>query len=199
MSKEYKKGTVPTEENIRWGMEIAKKRLQEEPNDRQQLLNMGLFYNALGNPEEGVKYLTKLLELGDPTANVYGALSTTYMKLGKLGKAKEMILAFLNLEPDNPDALRNLGAMHTSQGDLENGLKYLDRAHRLNPYDPNTTFNLGTCYFGKKEYEKARTYYMRTIQLGPNTSLAKTAREQLARIPGFEKPVQGKGLFFRDN
>lgn len=98
--------------------------LQEQPDHTDALYNLGMIYTELGDPENAIKKLSRCLELGQDSANLYVALGYAHSKLGNNNKAKELFLNALELESDNPYALRNLGGLCAKETEYDRAMRY---------------------------------------------------------------------------
>jgi len=69
----------------------------------------------------------------------------------------------------NPDIVSyKLGNMLSWQGDIENGLKYLEQATKLNPNNLSAWFNLGAICYDNDLFETSVKYYQQADKLEPN-------------------------------
>jgi tetratricopeptide (TPR) repeat protein len=170
---------------------ILEELVQEEPAHGDALYNLGMIYTELGDPANAVKTLTKCVELGQDSANVYVALGYAYSRLGNQNKAKELFLAALELEPNNPYALRNLGALYGKETSYESAIQCLERSFAANPYDANTTYGLGMCYFNIGDLGNADRYLRKTIEIDEFSPLSQMARDLLREIAAINLKAQG--------
>lgn len=66
---------------------------------------------------------------------------------GDAAGAKVMLLAIVERNPEEADALHLLGAIHHAQGDLPGAAAYFERAHNASPYDAEIAFNRAVILF----------------------------------------------------
>jgi len=66
-----------------------------------------------------------------------------HSRMENQNKAKDTLPSALELEPDNPYALRNLGGIYAKETDYERAIKYLERSFKANPTDAHTAYGLG--------------------------------------------------------
>ncbi|HZH69860.1 MAG TPA: ribonuclease E inhibitor RraB [Flavobacteriaceae bacterium] len=71
-----------------------------------------------------------------------------------------------NIKPDIVSF--KLGNMLSWQGDVENGLHYLEQAVRINPSYLNAWFNLGAICYDNSLYEASIEYYQQADKIAPN-------------------------------
>jgi tetratricopeptide (TPR) repeat protein len=165
--------------------------LHEQPDHVDALYNLGMTYTELGDPEKAVKFLSRCLELGLDSANVYVALGYAHSKLGNRNKSKELFLTALELEPDNPYALRNLGGLYAKEAEYERAVLYLEKSMRANPQDPTTAYGLGLCYFSMGDFSNADRYLRKTVEIDQLSSLSQMAKDLLREIASIQLKSKG--------
>lgn len=99
-------------------------------------------------------------------------LGSRYREGGEHGNA---ILAYskaLEILPDDPATLQNLGVVCRDAGDFGNAIHYFKKAIELQPGDAMTNVNLGLAYSQQGDTETARENYLRALEANPNHALA---------------------------
>ena len=81
---------------------------------------------------------------------LYDDLAVAYDKTGLHEQAIQTILKVQELEPDRYETFANLGTFHIHNGDLETGLKFIDRAIEIN----------ADAHFGREIYQKLLVEYV---------------------------------------
>jgi tetratricopeptide (TPR) repeat protein len=165
--------------------------LQEQPDDIDALYNLGMTYTELGDPAKAVNTLSRCLELGQDSANVYVALGYAHSKLGNTSKSKELFLNALELEADNPYALRNLGGLYAKEAEYERAIPYLEKSMKSNPQDPNTAYGLGLCYFSMGDFGSADHYLRKTIEIDQSSPLSEMAKDLLREVASIQLKSKG--------
>ena len=84
----------------------------------------------------------------------YDDLAVAYDKLGEHEKAIETILKADKLQPNRYETYANLGTFHIHNGNLKEGLKYIERAIEINP----------DAHFGREVYQKLLVEYVLEIR-----------------------------------
>lgn len=74
----------------------------------------------------------------------------------------------VELEPDNLEGLRNYGESLRVGGNLEEAIKFLRMAKRINPREPWTLYHLGLAYWQQGDHETAWRYWRIAISADPN-------------------------------
>jgi tetratricopeptide (TPR) repeat protein len=77
------------------------------------------------------------------------------------------------LWPDYENALCNLGAALTSQGNPKEAVPILQKAIALNATDPSARANLGNAFLDLKQVQEAREQFESALRLNPDLVPAK--------------------------
>jgi tetratricopeptide (TPR) repeat protein len=93
--------------------------------------------------------------------------------------------AGLQLDPNDPDALKKRGANYLDLGRFEEALRDLDQALQLAPDDPYALSHHGATYLNLGRNEEARRDLDQALQLDPNDAWA---LEQRRRLPPPRQP-----------
>ncbi|HSV13396.1 MAG TPA: tetratricopeptide repeat protein, partial [Tepidisphaeraceae bacterium] len=85
--------------------------------------------------------------------------------LNELRASVENYLHALELDPNDARSSANLGAVYLSLDDVDNALKYLERATTLDPKSWYAWLNLGLARDAKGNYKEAEAAYRRAQEL----------------------------------
>ena len=102
-----------------------------------------------------------------------------------------MFLSSLELEPDNPYALRNLGALCGKEANYESAIRYLERSFSCNPSDVNTAYGLGMCHFNLGDLANADRFLRKTIEIDPSSPVSQMAKDLLSEIATINLKAEG--------
>jgi tetratricopeptide (TPR) repeat protein len=112
--------------------------------------------------------LSLWLDVTDKSPNMARAhanLGKVYMDLGRHPEAREAIEKALELTPDMPEALVNLGQLYIEHfGMVEEGIALIKKSQRLNPKYALGFMALGEAFFKTKDYGKAEHYYCAVVK-----------------------------------
>jgi tetratricopeptide (TPR) repeat protein len=86
-------------------------------------------------------------------------------------KAIDNYGAVLQLEPDNVEALKNIGLAHSAVGSSGVAKEYLEKAYRLDPNDADLCNNLGVIYSGLGRINDAIRYFGFAVAIAPDNFL----------------------------
>lgn len=91
-------------------------------------------------------------------------------EMAKLNKIKikytsNRFFAQINSNPSDGNAYHQLGIIYGEAGELDDALKYLEKARVLLPENAEVTNNLANLYFLKKDYKAAQSAYEKAAEL----------------------------------
>ncbi len=143
--------------------------------------------------EEGVKAAKKSVELDESSSDSHCLLASFYGRLislkgGMAGMTygpinEEEIQKALKLDPQNPQAYLELGISRANTppqfgGDLEVGIKAIEKAIHLNPRLDMAYYHLGKALIKKGEKEKGKEAYQKGFQINPSNGFIKRELEK---------------------
>lgn len=97
----------------------------------------------------------------------FGVLRSTALSLGRLNEERESVRyleRLLELYPDSPDVIADLGWMYFKTHQLERGEELLLEAIEEYGNERNLTMTLGTIYADMYRFEDSKEYYERSIE-----------------------------------
>lgn len=165
--------------------------LKMDPTDKTARYLLGRAYRAMGRMEDALRELTlgkggTRRHLNDPWSNQLTKYNlsigsrqlraVTLVKAGKPAEAAEVLENILASDPDNLEALVNLGNAYQYMGRLDEALFTLERAQQLDPNRFETYINLAACYRRMKRPSDALTYADKAVALAPEVAQSYHAR-----------------------
>jgi tetratricopeptide (TPR) repeat protein len=140
---------------------------------------IGNLYIAQGQPDKALEAYKKLLEK-DPT-NVDARLAAVGIILEKknVEDAKKMMESLDLKTVTNANALYNVGVGFYNSQEVQEAIKYWEKAVALDPKLADAYLQLGFAYMSVKDNNKAREMFQKVIELDPNSESAKMAKETL--------------------
>jgi len=151
------------------------------PDDTAVLYNLGMMLSDQRKIPEAVRLLTRLTELSPKYANGWIALGVACQRGQDPEAAKDAFQKSLLLEPENPYALRNLGALLASE-DPASSLPFLKRAAELLPEDQGALYGYGTALVKSGNVSDGDAYLKRAMDVAPNTQIAELCRTERTEI-----------------
>jgi superkiller protein 3 len=101
--------------------------LEVDPSNAQAYQNTGIALLKLDRPEEARKNLEQAIALGKRHARAWNALGVAWMNLNQPAKAIDAWEHCIELNPDQFDALYNIGRVAGSLGDWKKARAALER------------------------------------------------------------------------
>jgi len=111
------KGNVSSE--IKHRLEMLKKAVEENPKDTLKMKEYADFLASAHHPDEAIKYYYNILNINPRRSDILFSLAYIYYNKKNYEKAEEVISKILLYEPDNTQAIYNLGAIAASRGDIQ--------------------------------------------------------------------------------
>jgi cytochrome c-type biogenesis protein CcmH/NrfG len=124
-----------------------------------------------GAPAVAVRGYAKLLEYDPTNAILHSRLGTVYGRdLGDTEASLRHLRRAQELDPDNPDILRDLGVAYGVSGDTEKAIQTWVGALELNPRDTAVLMNLSVAYRSLGDMERANEYRSRALAQDPSSN-----------------------------
>ncbi|MHC4294310.1 MAG: tetratricopeptide repeat protein, partial [Planctomycetota bacterium] len=165
-----------------WRMHMAPARLYSSANDPARAI--GAYLRAL-----------KLANSKLDKAIINRELGTVYNRMGKLAEAQDAYLAALEVLPNDPQILNNLGYIYVENlNDPAKALQYTRRAAQLLPTDANIIDSYGWTLAKLGELQEAEQQLLRAVRLAPDSAIIRYhlgwAYEQGGRLRDAEVQYQ---------
>ena len=96
----------------------------------------------------------------------------------KLEDCEKTCREILKSNPENSIALRGLGCVMQSKGDIEKALEYYNKALKKSDNREIEYTLIGTIYYNQDNYEEAIKYYNLAIEINDDYDLAYEGRNQ---------------------
>ena len=109
------------------------KTLQEDPEDRNALLQLGLFYTMEKDYSKAVELYFRLLKVDPNNFHAYNNLGIIYKKVGQLKDSLHCYGQAMKLDPTNPWVPYNMGLAYESMGRMQEARESYGKALSLNP------------------------------------------------------------------
>jgi len=91
-------------------------------------------------------------------------------QIGEKDRAEGVLLEALDLSPENPSVLNNLGNLYFMESDSENAIKYYKLAADADRGDGEIRINVCRAFLLGGDKEQARTWYNKAIEMEPQLS-----------------------------
>lgn len=141
--------------------------LELEPENHGALLNMGNYYDYIGNSKRAIDMFKRAVVFRPDFIDGWFNLGNVYLKTEEPEKAVEAFLKALKYNPKFYSAFKNIGFAYETMGDYKKAEEYYFKALELNNEDASLLVNIATVYRRQLEYDKAKDFYLRSVKLAP--------------------------------
>ena len=145
-------------------------------------MQLATAYYSEGQYATALSELDQALHIGERKADVLGLRGLVLMQLGDVEAASKNLQQALQLEPDNPNLLNNMGWFLCETGQTNRALPLFDRAiaSKVNQSPVKAMMNAGRCSMKLGRRTQAEDYFRRALQadpeqIGAHSSLGKLA------------------------
>jgi tetratricopeptide (TPR) repeat protein len=154
------------------------------------LRSLATAYQAAGRKDEARRFFEAALERRNSPLGqlvIHNNLGTLEMLDGRLSEAEQHYRKALELEPDAPDALFNLGLVilesrGRTRAAAEQAFPYLSRALAISPFDPDVQAAVGQAKALLGDMPAAIEHLQRALELGLNPVSAKRVESLLSTL-----------------
>jgi tetratricopeptide (TPR) repeat protein len=145
--------------------------LKGSPEDVNITYKMAQSYEKSGQLEQAAETYYKLAEISPKSARLYyntviNMYNSAKMPENAAAAARKMI----ELNPNDLDALFNLGFMLVQMNKYTEAIEVLDKVIALNPDMEYAHLNKGFSFYSLKQYSKAIEAYSETVELFPENA-----------------------------
>lgn len=156
--------------DIEGSLAMLEEALSGQPDNTSLLYAYAMTAQSVGRTGIMEKNLKRVLELSPDDADALNALGYTWADQGMhLDQAEQMIRQALEQQPDDPAVLDSMGWVLYRQGQLDQSLRYLARAHALFP-DPEVAAHLGEVLWALGEHDEARSVWKASLDEDPEAA-----------------------------
>jgi len=124
------------------------------------------------------------------SAVIWNKMGMAYHHLFAVDEARRDYLRALQLRPDYPEALNNLGAIYYAKKNYGKALKYYQRALRYDPKSAPIYSNLGTAYFARGKVNEGIQAYRNAFAIDPHFFESGSALLVNESLPAHERAEQ---------
>jgi tetratricopeptide (TPR) repeat protein len=129
-------------------------------------------------------------QVPDKSAVIWNKMGMAYHHLFAVDEARRDYLRALQLRPDYPEALNNLGAIYYARKNYGKALKYYQKALHYNPQSAPIYSNLGTAYFARGKVNEGIEAYRKAFAIDPHVFESGSALLVNESLPAHERAEQ---------
>jgi tetratricopeptide (TPR) repeat protein len=144
--------------------------LASDPGNEKYLRILAKAQSGVADPAGASNTYTKLIDSGVTDANLFVQRAECYQKIGETVKALNDINRYLEIYPENRNALSLAGKIEIKSGDNLQAIKYFSENLKLHPNDPECYIDRANSYFMSKSWAMAINDYSMSLDLKPGNS-----------------------------
>ncbi|MEM7457429.1 MAG: tetratricopeptide repeat protein [Planctomycetota bacterium] len=107
-----------------------------DPTNAEAILQSSVIYQTRGEIDEAIQTLNDYLTMDPDRWVVHAAIGRLHYQQNELRKAATFLVNAYEHRPSLPGVAGDLGCLYLKNKQYDDGLKYLRRAHELQPNDP---------------------------------------------------------------
>jgi tetratricopeptide (TPR) repeat protein len=107
-----------------------KQQLAATPDDLTVLGRLAVMHRSAHQPEQAAVYYERYLVIDPANRQMRIDLAQCYAAIQRWDAALEASLSLLDVNPDDPVAMYNIGAIHANRGDLSEARKWWEKVRR---------------------------------------------------------------------
>lgn len=147
--------------------------INRRPNDVAALRNLAILYRDLGQPEEGVKWVEKALEVVDPQRlgdlrDLHKVAIELYQQLDDDEGLIAHYQALRELDPTDANILRNLYNLYLKQENWNQAVETLQALMQLEPDEYHHPLAMAQILAQNGQPDAARQFAERALELAPD-------------------------------
>ena len=129
---------------------------------------LGSYLADAGRPADAIALLEPLVAVEHPDPDAVNALGIAYARANHPERAAAAFKRALDDNPDNVQALENIGTLEMQRGDLPAAQRALEQAAAIDPRSARAHNGLGVIAMKTGRPEEAFTQWKRAVELSPN-------------------------------
>lgn len=171
------------EKNYKEAMKVVKEGAERFPNNTEIRFMLGTLYDKLGNVDETLVEMNKVLEINPDHAQALNYVAYTYAEQHKmLDQAEMMARRATEIEPEDGYIMDTLGWILFKQGKIRESITTLESAFKLKSDESIIAEHLGDAYFKNQMTGKAKEMYKRALEFEKNADQVAKIKSKLFAI-----------------
>ena len=195
---------ISCEPNEPRNLPLAKQRLDQalllNPQSPDVLTNLALWSSMMGKPKDEEVYCRQALAVNPYFTGARLYLSDALQAQSKLDEALGQNRLVLVTEPDNTDALNNIGGLLDRMGLSDDAIKSFQQSLTVKPAQAMPHSKIGRIYMGEHQFSAAAEEFVQALRFSPSDS---NAHDDLGvayyQMGDFEKAAEQFGEAARMN
>src|SRR5262249_52215161 len=137
--------------------------LDLDANNAEALHLLGVLEHQRGEHRRGAERIERAIALNPGAAPYHANLAEGYRALGRLDLALGACRKALDLQPEYPEVLNNLGLILLAQGQTDDAVRHFRQAVSLRPGYAMAWNNLGSALRSKGAKASARDHFRQAV------------------------------------
>lgn len=158
---------------------IYSARIQSDPNNPGNYIQLGYVYFQKGDPEKAIANYKKAVALDDKNYQAHYNLGMAYATTDKKDRAVQEFQKAIEIAPKAGSAHLGLGMVYKSQEAWDKAVSELELAYKADPGDVEVLYTLGTLQEKLGNTEAAIKDYQDAVNVLPSHKQAKEALDRL--------------------
>jgi arylsulfatase A-like enzyme/Flp pilus assembly protein TadD len=143
--------------------------IERTPEDARAHFMLGLCYLGWGKPGPALKKLVEVTKIDPNHFQAHFQIGVLRIGQKQWKEAKAALGKALELKPNEPNTLNNLGYIAIKgEGDIEAGIALIEKALKAAPENPSVMTSLGSAYATAKQYDKAKAHLEAALEKVPD-------------------------------
>ena len=157
--------------HFREAEQLFRRLLQQDPNNWQFTLMLGLSRHSLGDSDEGFKWVKRSVELGDGQPSTHYYYGRLLSDSGKPSAAREQFAQAIALDPNHVEARTGMGLVSLIAGDRKRAVGELKTALRANDDYIPALLALARALVDLEQFDEAWPYANKALQAAPESAV----------------------------
>lgn len=161
-----------------------------QPDDKFAPFWLGtIYYKQLQQPEQGIRQLTRAIEIDPLFKPAYNLLAYSYNAIGDFEKSIWAIDKYISIPPEEANPYDTRGDLYAWNGKIDQAIESYRKALRVKPDFYMSLFKLGDMYVYKREYARAEICY-KDLSSWPDKWTRSAGRFCLGLIPAYQGKLE---------
>lgn len=161
--------------------EALKERAEAEPENVENLVNLGWAYFQKGDLNQALLSFDKATTLDEQYFPAFFNKGLTYLQMEKFDLAIRAFQHAVQLAPRDHVSQMNLGIAYAGANEPDKAVEALSKAYLLRPGTVEILLRLGDIYAKTGQSDKAREKYLEAMRFDPKNADADAALQKLGQ------------------
>lgn len=176
----YYAALLDDQKKYKEALEMLLAAVEKFPSHAQLRFYLGSMYDRVGNTDQTITQMRKVLEIDHDNVQALNYLAYTYAELNRdLPAAEGLARRALEKQPNDGYILDTVGWVLFKQGKMEESIRFLERAFHEKSDEAVIAEHLGDAYVRYELWQKALRMYRKAAELETDGEKSRRIREKL--------------------